>query len=69
MDENSPLYTLKGATCIGQTEKAMKIRRSPDEEPVWMPKSQIHVSSQVHAEGDTGTLVCSQWIAQQKGWA
>ena len=33
----------------------------------WLPKSQICEDSEVTGEGDEGTLVITQWIAQQKG--
>lgn len=33
----------------------------------WIPKSQIDDDSEVVTHGDRGTLIVSQWIAEQKG--
>ena len=37
------------------------------EEPVWIPYSQIHDDSEIYAKGDTGSLIISRWIAEEKG--
>ena len=34
---------------------------------VWIPKSQIHDDSEVYRKNQTGTLIISRWIAEQKG--
>lgn len=33
----------------------------------WIPKSQIHDDSFVFANGHTGTLKITEWIAKEKG--
>ena len=33
----------------------------------WIPRSQVFDESDVLEEGDTGSLVITEWIAQQKG--
>lgn len=38
-----------------------------DKRDIWIPKSQIHETSEVRGDGDTGTLVITEWIAKQKG--
>ncbi len=48
-----------------ETEKALLVRVEVEE--VWIPKGQIHDDSEVYREGDTGTLIVSLWIAEQKG--
>lgn len=38
--------------------------------PIWMPKSQIAVYSEICGEslvGDSGSLEISEWIAKEKG--
>lgn len=40
--------------------------RLPDGTEHWIPWSQIDEGS-VDRDGGVGTLVCSKWIAQQKG--
>ncbi len=39
---------------------------SIDGNEVWIPKSKIHNDSEVRAEGDEGTLVIPQWLAETK---
>jgi hypothetical protein len=34
----------------------------------WIPQSQIHDDSEVWRAGDTGQLVLTRWIAEQKGF-
>ena len=36
-------------------------------EQIWIPQSQIDEDSEVYQEGDEGTLVITEWIAEQKG--
>lgn len=54
------------------TEKALLVRRTLGNElPDWIPKSQIDKESEIShdaEEGDEGTLIVSEWIADQKGW-
>jgi hypothetical protein len=38
-----------------------------DGKNVWIPKSQIDDNSEVWKKGDEGTLVVSEWIAEEKG--
>jgi hypothetical protein len=38
-----------------------------DGEEFWIPKSQIHDDSEVYAKDQTGKLVISRWIAEEKG--
>ena len=47
------------------TDSAILVRTEGVE--VWFPKSQIDLNaSDVSEEGDTGTLVVSEWIAKEK---
>jgi len=50
---------------VRATEKAVLVRL-PDGQQVWFPQSQIDDASEVWREGDEGTLVVSEWIAEQK---
>lgn len=47
------------------TEKAIHV--TVGGEACWIPQSQIHEDSEVWKEGQTGTLIVSRWIAEQKG--
>lgn len=38
-----------------------------EDKKVWIPKSQISDDSEVYSEGHEGTLIVSEWIAEQKG--
>lgn len=50
-----------------ETDKAILCVIDGDEH--WIPKSQIDEDSEVYASGTEGTLVITDWIAQQKGLA
>lgn len=34
----------------------------------WVPKSQITDDSEVYKAGTEGTLIVTDWIAEEKGW-
>jgi hypothetical protein len=55
---------IKDVVVIKRTDKAALCLIEEDE--VWIPQSQIDDDSEVWDEGDEGTLVISQWIADQK---
>lgn len=55
------------AECLKSTSKALLV--NVDGEEMWIPKSQIHDDSEVFDDDEhsQGTLVISEWIAEQKG--
>jgi hypothetical protein len=55
---------IKDVVVIKRTDKAVLCLIEEDE--VWIPQLQIDDDSEVWDEGDEGTLVISQWIADQK---
>lgn len=68
-------YSLGEARCKAETSKG-----NPDEgailcevdsmdEPLWVPKSQVHGDSEVYREGTSGDLVVMEWWARKKGFA
>lgn len=56
---------LPGVEAIRETDLALLC--VIDEREVWIPKSQITDDSTVNAKGDVGTLVITQWLADEKG--
>lgn len=58
--------TFDDVECTGETEMAICCLGLLDN-PVWIPKSQIHDDSEVWKKGQTGALVITRWIAEQKG--
>lgn len=46
------------------TDKALLVY--VDSTEIWLPRSQIHASSAVDAQGDKGQIVVTKWIAEQK---
>jgi len=58
-------FDVDNAECKAETPKALCILL-PDGREEWFPKSQVSPESEVASEGDRGTLVVSEWIAQQK---
>lgn len=55
----------RGAVAIAATAKAIRVRLD-DGRTEWIPQSQIDDDSDIWRDGDEGTLVVSQWIAEQK---
>lgn len=51
--------------CIRSTDKAILVEVEGEE--VWIPLSQVDDDSEVYEEGDEGTLVITQWIADKLG--
>ncbi len=51
---------------LKETDRAI-LCRLVDRSEVWIPKSQIDDESEVNHETDSGTLVISQWLADEKG--
>ncbi len=47
-------------------ETASAILVSIDGEEHWFPQSQVDDDSDVFGKGHTGTLIVSQWIAEEK---
>ena len=72
MREDSVLVSVDDIVCLRDTAKAIFIQPvgiNPDEtkiKSIWLPKSQIHPTSQVNIKGDVGKLVISEWIYNQK---
>ena len=65
MPEFKDKVSIEDVTCLKSTEKACLCLIGTEE--MWIPQSQIDDDSEVCTEGDEGTLVISQWIAEQKG--
>lgn len=34
----------------------------------WVPRSQLREPNEVWNEGDRGTLVVTEWLAEERGW-
>jgi len=51
--------------CIHETDDAILVVVEGDE--YWIPQSQIDDDSEVWKNGDEGTLVITEWIAEKKG--
>lgn len=63
----SETIKIKNVRCKCQTEKAILVEIEGEEH--WIPQSQIDDDSEVFSAGDEGTLVITEWIAEQKGLA
>lgn len=55
---------LEDVEAIGTTDKAVLCVIEGKKH--WIPQSQIRQDSEVWKQGDKGTLIISQWIAEQK---
>jgi len=64
---NSDWAEFEDAECIKETDKAILVTIDGDE--YWIPSSLVSDDSEVWKEGDTGTLVIPQWLAEERGLA
>jgi hypothetical protein len=55
-------------TCLQETEMAILVDIPELLEHQWVPKSQIDDDSEVYKRGTNGSLVVSDWFAEQQGW-
>lgn len=63
------MYTIKDATVLVDSGKAIKVEAPDLDEPVWVPKSVIHDDSEIWEGGqETGDLVVQDWWAEKEGW-
>lgn len=70
MARDESLFEIK-ATLRGKTDKAILVFVHDFDEEYWVPLSQVHDDSEVWdgcEVGETGNLVVTSWIAEQKGW-
>jgi len=65
MDDESTW--LGQGTVIKATDRALLIRIVTRDEPIWVPKSQIHDDSEVYAEGHEGDVYVTSWWAAKEG--
>lgn len=53
--------------CIEESTDAIKLQ--PKEgKAFWVPKSAVHDDSEVYKDGDEGTLIVKDWLAEKRGW-
>lgn len=64
-DYDDKHVTFGGVFVTAQTAKAILVDFGEEGEK-WIPLSQVHEDSEVFEKGDTGDLIISRWIAQQK---
>lgn len=59
-----------GCKIVHATDEAIfvLIPEVDEDEPVWIPQSQVHVNSEIHRKGEAGTLTVTQWFAEQREW-
>ena len=62
-------YEFPDTKVLRQTPKAILVEIPDCDEALWIPQSQVDDESEVWEEGQEGTLIISQWIAQEKGLA
>lgn len=57
------------AQAISGTEKALRVLLESEDEPRWIPRSQIHDDSEVYDDKNntTGDLVVTRWFAEKEG--
>lgn len=66
MARTTDLVEIDGATLKHETAKAILV--TIDGEDHWFPKSHVDAATGFTEIGETGTLVCSRWIAREKGF-
>lgn len=67
MGKNSEVYTMECTEVKKDTGPAL-LCATKEHGDVWVPKSQIHDDSETYKSGTNGTLIVTQWFAEQRGW-
>lgn len=57
--------SISGVECIREGTSAILVYVEGEEH--WIPRSQMLPESEVWGRGDIGVLVCSKWIAKERG--
>ena len=57
-----------GKALLVRVDESDPVNETTDDGTGWVPQSQIHEDSEVYQMGDSGSLVVTRWIAEQKGW-
>ena len=57
------------AQVLHATDKALRVQLESEDEPRWVPISQVHDDSEVYDDKDhaTGDLVVTTWFADKEG--
>lgn len=63
-----PGFDVEDCRALRSTEKALLVECDDWDEALWIPLSQITEDSEVLEEDDEGTLVVTEWFAEQRGW-
>lgn len=56
---------------VRKGKEAICVRARNSDKEIWIPDSQIHDDSEVYMStkpGDSGKLVVTNWLAEQRGW-
>ncbi len=65
MRDDEKFVRISNAVCVKSTERAVCVNINGEDH--WLPRSQMGPGNEIEDEGDDGTLVCSEWIAGEKG--
>ena len=63
--EDQDTVSFEDVKAKAETDKAILCRINGEKH--WIPKSQIDDDSEVWRKGDVGTLIVSEWFAEQRG--
>lgn len=63
-----PFTELEDVEVLHETDKALLVRfpTAKGTKDEWIPKGQISDDSEVYENGHKGTIIVSEWIAEQK---
>lgn len=61
-------FEIENAKCIYEKGKAILVEAPDFDEPQWIPFSQVTDESEVYKPGMSGTLIVTDWLAEQEGW-
>ncbi len=65
---NKEPFEIDEATCIAETNDALKVESNFFDEDEWIPKKAVHEDSDIEKNGDEGTLLVEAWLARDRGW-
>ena len=61
------MFHIENCKVVADSPNAILVESPELEKSIWVPQSQVCDESEVWKKGDEGTLIITDWIAEQKG--
>lgn len=60
-------FAIKNCAIVKQTPNAILVESDELDESLWVPQSQVSDDSEIWQEGESGTLLITEWFAKKSG--